>query len=95
MRLKPEHFEMARRVALLWRGEGYDHIVVVRRDERPSECYPCRRQDVPRLAVAGRDYYPIPVRDRLNESPASEQSASRAELWIAAAIAHSVVGLGP
>ena len=87
MRFKAEHFEQARRVAQQWRKDGYDQVVVVRQGGRAMRCYPCRRQEVPPLGVASWDYYPIPTTDRLQECAPTEQSASRAELWIAATIA--------
>ena len=83
-----EHFEQARRVAQQWRREGYNNVVVVRQGERARRCSPCRQQDVPPLAVASWDYYPIPTLERLDASAPSEQTASRAELWIAATIAY-------
>lgn len=88
MKFCTEHFEQARRVASQWRREGYDHIVVVREGARASRCYPCRRQDVPSPAVAEWDYYPIPTRERLATSAPTEQTASRAELWVAVTIAY-------
>ena len=88
MKLTIEHFEQARQVVRLWRQDGYDQVVVVRQSARARLCYPCRRQDVPPRALANWDYYPIPTRDRLDESAAAEQSASRAELWVAATIAY-------
>lgn len=88
MKLSAEHFAQARRVVRLWRTGGYDHVVVVRQKTRPRRCYPCRRQDVPPRAVASWDYYPIPTRDRLDECFPAEESASRAELWVAATIAY-------
>lgn len=86
MRFTTEHFEQARRVAERWRQDGYNHVVVVRDGTRARRCYPCRQQDVPPRAVASWDYYPLPTLDRLNEGTPAEQSASRAELWIAATI---------
>ena len=86
MKFRTEHFQQARRVASQWRREGYDHVVVVREGARASRCYPCRQQDVPQLAVAAWDYYPIPTRERLDASVPSEQTASRAELWVAVTI---------
>ena len=83
-----EHFEQARRVARQWRREGYNHVVVVRQGDRARRCYPCRQQDVPPRAVASWDYYPIPTLERLDASAPAEQTASRAELWIAATIAY-------
>ena len=83
-----EHFEQARRVARQWRREGYNHVVVVRAGDRARRCYPCRQQDVPPRAVASWDYYPIPTLERLDASAPAEQTASRAELWIAATIAY-------
>ena len=88
MKFSAEHFEQARRVASQWRSEGYDHVVVVREGTRASRCYPCRQQDVPQPAVAAWDYYRIPTRERLSTSAASEQTASRAELWVAVTIAY-------
>jgi hypothetical protein len=88
MKFKTEHFEQARRVARQWRREGYSHVVVVRQGARASRCYPCRQQDVPPLAVASWDYYPIPTQERLAKSAPMEQTASRAELWVAATIAY-------
>ena len=88
MKFSAEHFEQARRVARQWRSEGYDHVVVVRQGTRASRCYPCRQQDVPQPAVAARDYYRIPTRERLSTCAASEQTASRAELWVAVTIAY-------
>jgi len=88
MKFETEHFEQARRVARQWRQDGYNHIVVVREGARASRCYPCRQQDVPARAVASWDYYSLPTLDRLNEGAPAEQSASRAELWIAATIAY-------
>jgi hypothetical protein len=88
MELKSEHFEQARRVVRLWRETGYDHVVVVRRNTRARRCYPCRRQDVPPHALASWDYYPIPTLERLDERGPAEQTASRAELWVAATIAY-------
>ena len=88
MKFSTEHFEQARRVASEWRREGYDHVVVVRQGARARRCYPCRQQDVPSLAVANFDYYPIPTRERLATSAPSEQTASRAELWVAVTIAY-------
>jgi hypothetical protein len=87
LKFKDEHFVQARRVARQWRQDGYNHIVVVRQGARAGRCYPCRPQDVPPLAAERRDYHPIPTLDRLNQRPA-EQSASRAELWIAATIVY-------
>jgi hypothetical protein len=83
-----EHFEQARRVARQWRRDGYSHVVVVRAGERARRCFPCRQRDVPRLALASWDYYPIPTRERLDASAPTEQTASRAEMWIAATIAY-------
>ena len=88
VRFTVEHFEQARRVAREWRREGYNHIVVVRQGDRARRCYPCRQQDVPRPALASWDYYPIPTQERLDASAPAEQTASRAELWIAATIAY-------
>lgn len=88
MKFTTEHFEQARRVARQWRRDGYQHLVVVREGGRASRCYPCRQQEVPPRAVANWDYYPIPTLERLDESAPAEQSASRAELWIAATIAY-------
>ena len=86
MKFTSEHFVQARRVAEQWRKDGYNHLVVVREGARAKRCYPCRQQDVPPQSVASWDYYPLPTLDRLNESAPAEQSASRAELWIAATI---------
>lgn len=83
MKFTAAHFEQARRVAQGWRQDGYNHVVVVRDGARARRCYPCRQQDVPSLAVADWDYYPIPTLDRLKASAPAEQSASRAEMWIA------------
>ena len=83
MKLTTEDFEQARRVLRLWRQNGYDRVVVVRQLARARDCYPCRQQDVPPRAVADWDFYPIPTLERLDESAPAEQSASRAELWIA------------
>jgi hypothetical protein len=88
MKFTREHFEQARRVAQQWRREGYDHVVVIREGERASRCYPCRQQDLPEQAVGSWDYYRIPTQERLDEREPDEQSASRAELWIAASIAN-------
>jgi hypothetical protein len=88
MGLRTEHFEQARRVVRLWRKDGYDHVVVVRQAIRASHCYPCRRQDVPQGALTSWDYYPIPTLERLDERAPTEQTASRAELWVAATIAY-------
>ncbi len=88
MNLTTEHFEQARRVVRMWRESGYEHIVVVRRQARAQRCYPCRQEQVPAHAVAGWDYYPIPTLERLDERAPLEQSASRAELWVAATIAY-------
>ena len=88
MKLTAEHFEQARRVVQQWRQDGYNHIVVVREGVRARRCYPCRQQDVPPRAVASWDYYPIPTSDRLGERAPTEQSASRAELWIAATMVY-------
>jgi hypothetical protein len=88
MKFRTEHFEQARRVASQWRHEGYDHIVVVRQGMRASRCYPCRQKDVPTRMVADWDYYPIPTQERLSTSAPSEQTASRAELWVAVTIAY-------
>lgn len=88
MELKSEHFEQARRVVRTWRESGYENVMVVRRKARARRCYPCRRQDVPQLAVASWDYYPIPTLDRLDERGPAEGAASRAELWVAATIAY-------
>ena len=83
-----EHFEQARRIIRQWRQEGYDHIVVIREGERARRCYPCRQQELPAHAVGSWDYYRIPTKERLDECAPDEQSASRAELWIAASIAN-------
>lgn len=88
MKFRTEHFEQARRVACQWRREGYNHVVVVRNGARASRCYPCRQQDVPSRAVANWDYYPIPTQERLDTSAPSEQTASRAELWVAVTIVY-------
>lgn len=88
MRFKTEHFVLARRVAEQWREDGYNHLMVIREGTRAKRCYPCRQQDVPPRAVQSWDYYPIPTLDRLRESPPAEESASRAELWIAATIVY-------
>ena len=88
MKFRTEHFEQARRVASQWRREGYNHIVVVRQGALASRCYPCRQQDVPPRSVADWDYYPIPTQERLDTSAPSEQTASRAELWVAVTIAY-------
>ena len=88
MKFCTEHFEQARRVASQWRREGYNHVVVLRQGARASRCYPCRQQDVPARAVADWDYYPIPTQERLDTSAPSEQTASRAELWVAVTIAY-------
>ena len=88
MRLTAQHFEQARRIIRPWREGGYDYVVVVRESARAARCYPCRRQDVPAGGVAEWDYYPIPSLYRLDESAPAERAASRAELWIAATIAH-------
>ena len=82
------HFEQARRVASQWRREGYSHAVVIREGARARRCYPCRQQDVPQGVVESFDYYPIPTRERLATSAPSEQTASRAELWVAVTIAY-------
>lgn len=86
MKFTTEHFEQARRVAVRWRQDGYNHVVVVREGARAKRCFPCRQQDVPPHAVESWDYYPLPTLGRLGESAPAEQSASRAELWIAATI---------
>jgi hypothetical protein len=88
MKFRAEHFEQARRVASQWRCEGYSHIVVVREGARASRCYPCRQQDVPQRSVLGWDYYLLPTRERLATSAPSEQTASRAELWVAVTIVY-------
>ncbi len=88
MRLQTEHFERARSVVRQWRADGFDTVIVVRQQVRASRCYPCRQQDVPSDAVESWDYYPIPTLDRLAVSAATEQNASRAELWVAATIAY-------
>jgi hypothetical protein len=88
MKFRAEHFEQARRVASQWRREGYDRVVVVREGARAGRCYPCRQQDVPQGAVLGWDYYLIPTLERLATSAPSEQTASRAELWLAVTIAN-------
>jgi hypothetical protein len=87
MKLLREHFEQARQVVRQWRQGGYTCVVVVRQTARARSCYPCRQQDVPSRAVASWDYYPIPTLDRLDERAPAEQTASRAELWVAATIA--------
>ncbi len=94
MKLTTKHFEQARRVIRSWRQDGYDRVVVVRQSARAERCYPCRQRDVPPSAVADWDYYPIPATYRLDESAPAEQSASRAELWIAATIAYGCVYRG-
>jgi hypothetical protein len=86
--LREEHFELARRVVRMWRASGYEHVVVVRQKARARRCYPCRQSDVPPLALASWDYYPLPTLDRLDERGPAEHSASRAELWVAATIAY-------
>lgn len=88
MRLRTEHFERARGVVRYWREGGFDTVVVVRQKVRASHCYPCRRQDVPESAVPSWDYYPIPSAQTLGETAATERTASRAELWVAATIAY-------
>lgn len=88
MRFTTEHFEQARRVVRFWRQDGYDHVVVVRQNARAKRCYPCRRREVPPQATADWDYYPIPTLNRLDTSAPTEESASRAELWVAATIAY-------
>ena len=95
MNIETEHFEQARRVVRTWRQSGYEHVVVLRRGTRARRCYPCRQQDVPSSVVASWDYYPIPTLERLDERAPAEQSASRAELWVAATIAYGCdYGLG-
>ena len=88
MKFRTEHFVQARRIASQWRRDGYDHIVVVREGARASRCYPCRQQDVPPGAVLGWDYYTIPTREKLDASEPTEQTASRAELWVAVTIVY-------
>lgn len=88
MKFRPEHFEQARRVASQWRREGYSHVVVVRDGPRASRCYPCRQEDVPERTVLGWDYYLIPTLERFATSAPSEQTASRAELWVAVTIVY-------
>ena len=88
MKFRAEHFEQARRVASQWRREGYSHTVVVREGARASRCYPCRQHDVPRGSILGWDYYLIPPLERLATSAPTEQTASRAELWVAVTIAY-------
>ena len=88
MKLLKKHFEQARQVALLWRQDGYDYVVVVRHQSRARVCLPSRQQDLPSHAVGSWDYYPIPTIERLGESDPTEETASRAELWIAATIAY-------
>src|SRR5437763_666526 len=88
MKFRTEHFVQARRVTSQWRQEGYDHVMVVRQGARASRCYPCRQQDVPTQSVAAWDYYPLPTRERLATSAPSEQTASRAELWVAVTIVY-------
>ena len=88
MKFENEHFVQARRVAEQWRRDGYNHLVVVRHGARAERCFPCRQQDLPPKALESWDYYPIPTLDRLCERPPAEESASRAELWIAATIAY-------
>ena len=87
MRLQTVHFERARGVVRRWREDGFDTVVVVRQKARASRCYPCRQQDVPEGAVPSWDYYHIPSAQMLEETAASERTASRAELWVAATIA--------
>jgi hypothetical protein len=88
LKFTTEHFKQARRVVRQWRRDGYTQIVVVRERARASRCYPCRQQDVPPFSVANWDYFPIPTQERLDTSAPAEESASRAELWIAATIAY-------
>lgn len=88
MKFRTEHFEQARRVASQWRREGYSHAVVVREGARASRCYPCRQHEVPQGALLGWDYYLIPTLERLVTSAPTEQTASRAELWVAVTIAY-------
>jgi hypothetical protein len=88
MKFTNEHFEQARRVARQWRRDGYSQMVVIREGVRASRCYPCRQHDVPHGALASWDYYPLPTLERLNTSAATEQNASRAELWVAATIVY-------
>lgn len=88
MRLRTEHFKLARSVVRCWREGGFDTLVVVRQQTRASRCYPCRRQDVPASAVPSWDYYPIPSALSLGETAPTERTASRAELWVAATIAY-------
>ena len=101
MKFETEHFVQARRIAAQWRKDGYSQVVVVRERARAKRCYPCRQHDVPPRAVGSWDYYPIPTLDRLMERPPAEESASRAELWIAATIVYGCrypsasVHLGP
>ena len=88
MRLRAKDFERARVVVRCWREDGFDTVVVVRQQVRASRCYPCRRQDVPESAVPSWDYYPIPSAQSLGETAATERTASRAEMWVAATIAY-------
>ena len=88
MRLQTVHFERARGVVSRWREDGFDTVMVVRQKVRASHCYPCRRQDVPAGAVPSWDFYRIPTARMLAETAASERTASRAELWVAATIAY-------
>jgi hypothetical protein len=88
MKFKAEHFVQARRVAEQWRKDGYNHLVVVRDGARAKRCYPCHQRDVPPRAVGNWDYYPLPTLERLGARPPAEESASRAELWIAATIVY-------
>lgn len=88
MRLQAVHFEQARSVVRGWREGGFDTVMVVRQQVRASRCYPCRRQDVPEGAVPSWDYYHIPSAGMLEETAATERTASRAELWVAATIAY-------
>lgn len=94
MKFTGEHFQQARQVARQWRQEGYDHVVVIREGERAGRCYPCRQQDLPEQAVGSWDYYRIPTLERLDEHAPDEESASRAELWIAASIANGCAYTG-
>ena len=88
MRLQTVHFERARSVVRGWREGGFDTVMVVRQKVRASHCYPCRRQDVAEGAVPGWDFYRIPSAVLLEETPPTESTASRAELWVAATIAY-------
>ena len=95
MRLETLHFQQARSVVRRWREDGFDTVMVVRQQVRASHCYPCRRQDVPVGAVHSWDFYRIPTARMLEETAASERTASRAELWVAATIAYGHVYAAP